>query len=279
NLPNEPQDGPKCLRSSELPEARETESRNKSEMKESLSHGADPLTPTSQPLSLHSSPRPSTSLVHQESPLPIPAASSTLQLPDVVHLNALGGPQEASNLNSSGLDSDTDDSNSYTSSDLSSSEDDDNDSSSSGTSSSSGAPTSEPFQRTTGPERVSATRPAKKRAICKDFLRNGRCKRGDQCHFRHELPERGNGAKSGRKQIEKRAEGEEKIGRMSLYQRVGSPTHSKVMLLTYPTQMVAQEQEKEDQVILQHIIFLGEQGVLDEPEVNVETTTVHDDDK
>ena len=222
-LPNESQDEPKCLRSSELPEARKTEPGNKSEMRESPIHGADPLTPTSQPLSLHSSPRPSTFPAHQASPLPVAAAIPTSQLPDVVHLNALGGPQEVSNLNSSGLDSGTDDSEFYTSSDLSSSEDNDKDSSSSGTSSSSGAPTSEPFQRTTGPEQVSAPNPVKKRAICKDFLRNGRCKRGAQCYFRHELPERGKGVKSGRKQTEKRAEGEEKKGRMSLYQRVSCP--------------------------------------------------------
>lgn len=43
--------------------------------------------------------------------------------------------------------------------------------------------------------------------------------------------------------------------------------------------MVAQEQEKEDQIILQHIIFLGEQGALDEPEVSLETTMVQDDGK
>ena len=277
-LVNGTQHGQNDFSPSEPPETRGIESWSKNLVEASPSHGPDPLTPTSQPLSPHASPQPSTSAVHQPSPLPVPAASPTPQVPGVIHPDALGEPQEGANLNGSDLDSNIDGSESYTSSDLSSSEVG-NDDSSSGTSSSSGAPISEPFQRTTEPEQVSASKPAKKRAICKDFLRNGRCKKGDQCHFRHELPERGSGAKAGRKQVEKRAEGEEKKGRMSLYQRVSSSRHSRVRLLTYPTQMVTQEQEKEDQIILQHIIFLGEQGALDEPDVSLEIAAVHDDDK
>lgn len=223
---NGTQHGQNDLGPSEPPETRGIESLNKN-VTESPSHGPDPLTPTSQPLSTHASPQASTSAVPQVPPLPVPTASAIPQLPSVIHLDALSEPQEGANLNSSDLDSDTDGSESYTSSNLSSSEDDDNDGSSSGASSSSGAPTSEPFQRTTEPERVSAPKPVRKRAICKIFLRKGRCKKGDQCHFRHELPERGSGAKAGRKQVEKRAEGEEKKGRISLYQRVGLLKHLK----------------------------------------------------
>lgn len=219
HLANETQHGQNDFSPSEPPEIRGIESLNKSNTEESPSHGPDPLTPTSQPLSPHASSQPSTSPVHQASAPPGRAFSATSQQPVIIPPDMLGEPQEGANLKSSDLDRDTDGSDSYTSSDLSSSEDE-NDNSSSGTSSSSGAPNSEPFQRTTEPERVSAPKPAKKRAICKDFLRNGRCKKGDQCHFRHELPKRGSGAKAGRKQVEKRAEAEEKKGRMSLYQRV-----------------------------------------------------------
>lgn len=55
--------------------------------------------------------------------------------------------------------------------------------------SSSAAPDSQPSKRIK-PDRVPPPKRGKKKAICKGFLRNGRCKKGDTCGFRHELPRR-----------------------------------------------------------------------------------------
>ena len=67
-----------------------------------------------------------------------------------------------------------------------------------------------------GPERVAAPKREKPRQICRAFLRQGRCKRGDRCRYRHELPERG--SRAARPNENKKTEG--KVERVSLHQRV-----------------------------------------------------------
>ncbi len=67
------------------------------------------------------------------------------------------------------------------------------------------------------PDRVPPPKKSKPRAICRDFLQSGRCRRGDACSFRHELPERGSQAAKRRKDGKK---AEVKTERKGLYQRV-----------------------------------------------------------
>ncbi|MCJ1378422.1 hypothetical protein MMC17_001520 [Xylographa soralifera] len=89
------------------------------------------------------------------------------------------------------------------------------------------------------------------KTICKLFLMKGYCPRGDHCHYLHELPKRGSGKLSNAKgsQVENDSGTREvKRERVTLYQR-----------------MLAQQQEREDEIMLQHIIFLGEHHILDAP--------------
>ena len=67
-----------------------------------------------------------------------------------------------------------------------------------------------------GPERVAPPKRERSNQICKDFLKSGRCRRGDNCRFRHELPERGSRA-AGRREDKKT---QERTERVSLHQRV-----------------------------------------------------------
>ena len=48
----------------------------------------------------------------------------------------------------------------------------------------------------TAPERVDPPKRAKKPALCKAFVQSGRCRFGEKCRYKHELPERGAGSKS-----------------------------------------------------------------------------------
>ncbi|MCJ1434704.1 hypothetical protein MMC27_004073 [Xylographa pallens] len=92
----------------------------------------------------------------------------------------------------------------------------------------------------------------RKKTICKLFLMKGYCPRGDHCHYLHELPKRGSGklSNANASQVERKPGTQEvKRERVTLYQRI-----------------LAQQQEKEDEVLLQHIIFLGEHHILDAPQ-------------
>lgn len=64
---------------------------------------------------------------------------------------------------------------------------------------SSSAPDNQPSKRIK-PDRVPPPKRGKNKSICRSFLHNGRCKKGDACRFRHELPSRMNrgGRKNGR---------------------------------------------------------------------------------
>ncbi|MCJ1249210.1 hypothetical protein MMC30_006433 [Trapelia coarctata] len=132
------------------------------------------------------------------------------------------------------------------SSDLSFS-DDDSYTSSSGSSSEESSPL-ETTSKRNGPERVPPSRSRKSQAICNAFLAKGRCLRGDKCKYRHELPERGSGSMAKDRRKPSGREGEEpRVERLSLYQR-----------------MLAQQQQGDDEQLMQHIIYLGGHGVLDE---------------
>ena len=92
--------------------------------------------------------------------------------------------------------------------------------SSSGSSSSASDTEDDPPQQASskrnGPERIAPPKRMNFKQICREFLKSGRCKRGDSCRFKHELPERGShtaGLKRG-KETQGRTE------RVSLYQRV-----------------------------------------------------------
>ncbi|KAL8791031.1 MAG: hypothetical protein Q9213_000238 [Squamulea squamosa] len=137
---------------------------------------ADPLTPTSQP------------------PLPDPEVK----------------PEELQNrIASSALSADD------TSDDTL--EDDDDTSSSGSSSSRSGSDVEGPetaSSRPNGPRKVPPPRKLNRqeKAVCRDFLNTGRCRRGKRCRWRHALPERG----------QKKAEEEAplRVERKSLHQRL-----------------------------------------------------------
>ena len=157
---------------------------------ENVAITADPLTPTSQPISPD---------------IPISSSLQDLGTSPPPRLPANGA------LDSSSIDLDISSSDDGSSSDLSTSSSDLSDSDAESApveAASNHQPTSNiPLHKTIN---------KKSKAICKRFLANGRCPMGDKCRYRHELPERGT-----RKQnTEKRGNEEVKKERMSLYQRV-----------------------------------------------------------
>ena len=172
--------------------------------------GPNPLTPTSQPMSpnvptsLHQAESPSPSQTVDHIPKDLPSNSSQLLSYSQTMENETDSIHSLSDTSSD------------TSSDLSS--DDSKDSSSDDSSSSDDVP-NEATSKRIGPTKVEPSRPTKKTPICKVFLASGRCKRGDQCHYLHELPERGTATRekatrgNGKRNVER---GE----RMTLYQRV-----------------------------------------------------------
>ncbi|KAI9876525.1 MAG: hypothetical protein M1830_006309 [Pleopsidium flavum] len=142
-------------------------------------------------------------------------------------------------------DSDSDDTMSISSSSPEPSDDDDT--SSSGSSPGEDTPDEAPSKRS-GPERVPPPKREKPKSICRQFLKTGHCRRGERCKFLHELPERGSaraGLANGT-QVAKREKAGVKPKRKRLYER-----------------LVEQEKEKEDQHILQAIVYLGQSGFLD----------------
>lgn len=212
----------------------------------------NPLTPTSQP-----------SIPDTDQP------SHTLELSADYVLSAASNDRRLIDKSTEEADVSDDDSVSSSlsddSSETSSSDDDDDSTSSEGSSSSSDdAPETAPSKRE-GPVRVPPPKrenpKAKAKDICRSFLKNGRCRRGESCRYRHELPEKGSASRPERKV----KTSEMKKERKGLYQRVsdaqlqyGSPTVDM-------KQLVDQEKEQEDQQVLAAIVQLGEQGLLAPP--------------
>ncbi len=174
----------------------------------------DPLTPTSQPAAFDEVPDTSASTLEDN------GAQSEVGHPTILD-RVKRGEDSPSMIEKASLDSSV--SMSDSSSDLASTEAADITSSSGSSSSDSISEDDGPDQassRRNGPEKIPPPPRAKPKQICRDFLRHGRCKRGDNCRFRHELPEKG--SHSNRKKEGRRAEGraEGRAGRVGLYQRV-----------------------------------------------------------
>ena len=172
-----------------------------------------PLTPNSQspPPSL----KPELARPMEESSLFQAALELGLLLPNEVPETSSIAPSndEDTSDESSDITSNT------SSEDLTSSDDD---VISSDTSSSGSAP-EEDTSKAAIPESKTPAKPTKKKAICRAFLAKGRCGRGEQCQYRHELPERGQGAANAARKEKmkgKRQDRGEKGERMTLYQRV-----------------------------------------------------------
>ena len=85
--------------------------------------------------------------------------------------------------------------------------------------SSSSAPDSQPSKRVK-PDRVAPPKRGKKKPICRSFLHTGRCKKGDSCGFRHELPNRANHGGRNNRRGTKPVQEESKRRGIGLYQRV-----------------------------------------------------------
>ncbi|KAL8730628.1 MAG: hypothetical protein Q9166_003941 [cf. Caloplaca sp. 2 TL-2023] len=137
----------------------------------------DPLTPTSQP-----------ALPDLRVECGQDAEESERSIADIVTTTASASGVIAEPLSSSDLS---------TLSDQVSDDDDDDDTSSSGSSSSGSDSDSESPETASSQRKASQKMPPPKRgskqekAICRDFLRSGRCRRGRRCRWRHAMPERG----------------------------------------------------------------------------------------
>ena len=94
------------------------------------------------------------------------------------------------------------------------SEDESTSSDGSNTSSSPSRPESRSIE-CTQPHEMPPPRRRPSRAVCRYFLQNGCCKKGDRCRYRHELPERGS-----RPEKRKQGKREGKKQRIGLFQRV-----------------------------------------------------------
>jgi hypothetical protein len=180
----------------------------------------DPLTPTSQPslqriLELDQQPEPDAAAT-----TPVGEASEK-SLTSKDDLGSLVNPTNPQKLDDVMMESSVLVSTSSSSvSSLTDSEDDATSSNGSSSSSpSSSAPESRPSRRVQ-PDKVAPPKRAKKNAVCRSFLHHGRCKKGDACRFRHELPNRGNYAERNNRRTTKQFPGEEMRVRIGLYQRV-----------------------------------------------------------
>lgn len=188
----------------------------KEEKQEPPSSIPDPLTPTSQPAVPDTDDKP-----HPQS------ESITIDVSAVEHKqlenpasDSHGAPDACAMTRQEGLDSATSASSSDTAvhSDESLDDDNDDETSSSGSSSSETKSDSEGPETVTSrgarPQRVLPPKKSKNqdKAICRDFLRSGRCRRGKRCRWRHALPDRGQ--RKAEKSVLARPE------RKSLHQRV-----------------------------------------------------------
>lgn len=195
-------------------ESGQTESHSlehKAHLLSTISH--DPLTPTSQPsISEASEPEPERTSV-QPSAQPLTNGSDSAQPHEQMQNSE---EQHGFHIDQSYVSSNISMSSSSPSSlSLSADSEDDSTSSEGSTSSSSpSGPESRPIKRTQ-PDKVSPPKRRHGRLICRYFLQNGHCRKGDGCRFRHELPERGS-------RLERRTQGkrEGKKPRIGLYQRV-----------------------------------------------------------
>ena len=188
----------------------------------------DPLTPTSQPAAPDD---------HTDPPLSTAEGNSGLAANSLPHDSnpAKGDESPPCSIDKASQNSSI--SMSDSSSDISSTDSEDLTSSSGSSSSDIDSGDDAPEQvssRRSGPQRVAAPRREKPRQICRDFLKNGRCKRGDDCRFRHELPERG----SRDNPIKEVSKFEKRTERVSLHQRVSTivrfpPTLTFMLIISF----------------------------------------------
>ena len=174
----------------------------------------DPLTPTSQPAIPDSE-------VKSEFKLEQPSSGSK-----VLQLSVTDRSAPQTNIKSEEPQNETVDTmesahSPSASSDNTSEDDDEDDTSSSGSSSSdSESDVEAPEMATSRPQGPQKVKPPKRvdkqtKAVCRDFLQTGRCRRGRRCRWRHALPEREH----------RKAETETpfRVERKSLHQRVCFP--------------------------------------------------------
>lgn len=175
----------------------------------------DPLTPTSQPAILDSE-------VKSEFKLDQPSSDSKVLQLSVTDCSAPQSNIISEEPQKGTVDTvESADSPSASSDDTSDDDDEDDDTSSSGSSSSDSESDAEAPEMATsrpqGPQRVKPPKGVDKqtKAVCRDFLQTGRCRRGRRCRWRHALPEREH----------RKAETETpfRVERKSLHQRVCFP--------------------------------------------------------
>jgi type II secretory pathway pseudopilin PulG len=142
----------------------------------------------------------------------------------------------------------------YTSSDLSESggSQDDNTSSEDSSSDDSDAAPFEVSAKEPVIEQVVEENPQpRSRRICRDFEKRGRCKFGNRCRYTHEKPVRDAVAKKPKQEAQSNK-------RVSLYQR-----------------LLKQQEEEENKRVLENITHLGDNGLLDEPDVGNSSATLN----
>ncbi|KAL4902529.1 hypothetical protein BDW74DRAFT_157982 [Aspergillus multicolor] len=158
---------------------------------------------------------------------PQEGSTPTANQPDN-QISAVHGEQADDDLDS--VTSEDSDWTSSSGSDLSSSESDESDDDDA-------SPPDQATSRREGPERVAPPARDEKKRVCRHFARNGRCPRGKTCKFVHEKPERGVKTKP----IENK-------GRKGLLEA-----------------LLDRQKEHENHKLMETIIWLGENGLLDEP--------------
>ncbi|KAJ5744051.1 hypothetical protein N7533_008921 [Penicillium manginii] len=115
--------------------------------------------------------------------------------------------------------------------------------------------------RRQGPEKVLPPPREGKKQLCRHFARSGKCNRGDQCSFSHDVGER------------RKAKPEKKEkGRKGLLSAVSTPDpagnpplHYKRYTNKYFLQLLDRQKEDEDRRAMEVIAWLGENGLLEEP--------------
>ncbi|KAE8150995.1 hypothetical protein BDV25DRAFT_153511 [Aspergillus avenaceus] len=101
--------------------------------------------------------------------------------------------------------------------------------------------------RRQGPERVAPPPREVKKKLCRHFARTGRCQHGDKCRFLHERPERNAKTKPA-----------EKKGRKGLLQA-----------------LLDRQKEDDDRKVMEAIVWLGDNGYLETPNIPNETQPVN----
>ncbi|KAL3465375.1 hypothetical protein BJX64DRAFT_285634 [Aspergillus heterothallicus] len=96
--------------------------------------------------------------------------------------------------------------------------------------------------RRKGPERVPPPPREGQKRLCRNFTRTGRCVHGKNCKFSHEKPERGSKMKPA-----------ETKGRKGLFEA-----------------LLGRQKEDENRKVMETIVWLGENGLLDEPAAQVD---------